>query len=150
MAHPGLQAEHPSPHRDAVGAFPLWFALVAAPAAWGLHESIAFGFASHACFPNHIPRTEVLDGWGWLWPLLLAVNLLALVVALSAGAVAWRNWQRTREESSRGPEKSGELLEAGEGRVRFMAIWGILSSMGFSLAIAADIVAVLVVPICGR
>lgn len=96
-----------------------------APVAWSMLELTAYGLASHACFPGYEPRMT-LSG-SWLQPLLLGVGVLALVVGLAGLTASWRSLRCTADEH-RGA--TGELLEVGEGRTRFLAIWGVLAGGG--------------------
>jgi hypothetical protein len=80
-----------------------------------------------------------------VWLANLAINLLAIAVALVASEVSRRSWHATSGEH---PGSSEHLLEAGEGRTRFLAMAGWLTGLGFALAIVFDTVALLTVPQC--
>lgn len=140
-----LDAAHPAPHRERVGAFAQIVALCGAPAAWSLLELVQYGFASYGCFPGYQPRAHVSLGWTDLRLALLGVGIAALAVAAVSLAVAWRLFRRTAEEY-RGAV--GELLEVGEGRTRFLAVWSVLFSVGFLFAILFQILALVLVPPC--
>lgn len=140
-------AGHPSPHRDRIRLVPLFFGLTGAPLAWNAQVLFAYGLTSYACYPGPVPRTTVVPGFGWVWPVVLVFNLICLGIGIWAGLVAWRNWQRTWEEQKGGSER---LLETGEGRSRYISMCGILVSIGFVAALIFDICAVLIVPVCGR
>ena len=141
--HPPFAAGHPAPHRHRVGAARLLLTLCMAPVAWSVLELTAYGLASHACFPGYEPRMTL--AWSWLQPLLLGVGMLALVVGLAGLTASWRSLRRTADEH-RGA--TGELLEVGEGRTRFLAIWGVLAGGAFSTAILFELMALLLVPVC--
>jgi len=134
---------HPAPHRHRAGAA-LVFALLAAPLAWLVQTSVNYGVASHACYPAAEPLPAMLAQWPW--PLVTAVNILSLVVAVAGVATACRNWQLTRSEAS---GDIGQSLEAGEGRTRFLLLWGTLASAGFAIALLFSLIAILGVPPCG-
>jgi hypothetical protein len=138
---------HPAPRREHAGFASLLFGLFGAPIAWSVHEMVSYGMASHACYPGAAPRTTALPQGHWIWAALLAVNLIAIGVAAAAAVTSYRSWAATRRESA---GNAPHLLEVGEGRTRFLALWGVLTSAGFVLAIALDIIALLVVPLCGR
>ncbi len=108
-------------------------------------ELIQYGITAHACFPLNRPRAVVPSNWAGLQPMLLGVAALALVVGGTALLVAWRNLRRTAQEH-RG--RVDELLEVGEGRTRFLAVWGMLLSGGFLVAIILQILALVLVPPC--
>ena len=120
---------HPSPHRERVGLWAMWFCIVGAPAAWSLQQLIAPTLFAHGCYPKDVPVATPI--WGNLRSVALAVELIAIVVCVVAGFTAWRNWGRTRGEK----EGSGHhLIEAGDGRSRFMAMVGLICSGLFLLA----------------
>ncbi|MGH7634970.1 MAG: hypothetical protein ACRENC_14640, partial [Gemmatimonadaceae bacterium] len=60
-------------------------------------------------------------------------------------AVSWHSWRLTKGEHRGG---HGALLDAGEGRTRFMAYAGMLSSGLFALAIILSSFALFIVPAC--
>jgi hypothetical protein len=133
---------HPAPQRHHVGLVVLLAALFATPTIWGLRLVLNFALASYFCFPGTI-RHYALPGW--TWPTLLGVDLLAIAVAVLAAVVSWRNWQRTADEA----EVSGApLVEIGEGRTRFLSLWGLMTGVGFAVAGGFDLLALWVVPVC--
>jgi hypothetical protein len=137
---------HPAPHAGAVGTGVLFAALLASPMAWTLQLLVNYGLASHACFPREAPHPTAIPGWGWTWSASLAINLVALAVACAATVVAFRLWQRTSTEVHGDHDR---LLEAGEGRTRFLAVWGIWAGVWFALSIAFNTILVFEVPLCG-
>lgn len=141
-----IGASHPAPHRDRVSLLALGFGFFGGPAAFLIQLVMNYGFASHACFPSERPHTAPISGWGGVWSLLLILNIAALLVAIAAGAVSWSSWRATREEVS---GESGGLIEAGEGRTRFLSVWGILTGFGFALAVLFDLISVIGAPVCG-
>lgn len=149
MAHSATQpsadpARHPAPHRSAVALAALWFGLFGAPGVWSIQLMVSYAFAAHSCYPARIPLHA--PTFGWVWTLELVVSLVALVVALAAGATALHSWRATRTESE-GPKEA--LLEAGEGRTRFMAFAGILTSALFLLGVVLNGAALFLLPVCG-
>ena len=136
---------HPAPHRERVGLFAQFFGLAAAPTAWAMQLVLNYGLASYSCFPRAAPRTTVLPGWGFVWWLLLAFNLLAVALALAATVVAYLTWRATRHEH---PSGFGHAVAAGEGRTRFFGLVGVMTGLGFLAAVIFDLVALLVVPQC--
>lgn len=102
---------------------------------------LLFGFAStsYLCEPGDpasVPK--------WLAPALVTLNVVALLAAIAALAIGVRFVRRTAHEH-RG---SGELLDAGEGRTRFLATWAALISAVFIVAILANSLSLLLVPLC--
>jgi hypothetical protein len=136
---------HPAPHRERVGLLALTFPVLAPPLAWSAHLIVNFAFSSHACYPDGAPLQSPAPGFGWLWSLLLLIDLAGIIVGLAGALIAWRNWRLTAEELA---ETGPPLAEIGEGRTRFLAIWGLLIGIGFSVATVFDFVGVWVLPIC--
>jgi len=143
MSAQALSPSHPAPHRGRVGLASAAFGLLAAPAAWVLHLLLSYALSSFACFPKgesvHAPI------WAALRPLLWGVDVVAIAIGIAAGLVAWRSWQRTQQEARGGAHT---LIDAGEGRTRFLALCGILASAGFLLALVFASVGLIVVPAC--
>jgi hypothetical protein len=136
--------EHPAPHRDRVSDSLLFSALLAAPLAWSAQLLLNYGIASHACFPAEAPKAAPI--WGWLHAGLLAINLAALAIALIATVVSFTIWRRTNEEAGGGHER---LIDIGQGRTRFFAIWGFWSGVWFVIQILFGTIAAVGVPGCG-
>jgi hypothetical protein len=137
---------HPAPHRGRAEASALAFGLAAAPLAWVLQLVIGYGVASHVCFPADNPVTGVPPDLDTVWWVLLAVELIAGVIALAGAATAYGSWRATREEAS---GEAHHMIEAGEGRTRFLALWGLMTSFGFLGAIVFSLVGLFAVPLCG-
>lgn len=136
---------HPSPARGRVSTTLLLFALAAGPAVWITQLVVNYGLASYSCYPRWRPAPAVLPGWHGIWWGQLAINLVAIVIALAATALCYRDWRLTRGEH---PGASEHALEAGEGRTRFLALVGVMSGLGFAAAALFDTVALLGVPLC--
>ena len=143
---------HPAPARARAGLAALAFGLFGGPAAWSVQTLVNLPVAAHGCFPRLAPLAAPA---GAVRGVALAVSAVAIVVAAAAGAVAWRTWARTRHEQQ---ERAGQgaahtpetaLLETGEGRTRFLALAGVLTSLTFLLVSLAHAGAVLFVPPCG-
>jgi len=141
-----LHAEaHPAPHRNRVPLGWQFFGLLAAPSAWALHLLINYGLTSGACFPGNVPRLVPLPNLQWVWPAIIAIDVIALLIAAAGLFVSYRNWRASRDESS---GRAHELVETGEGRTRFLSVWGLLISGLFLLAIALDLVGALTLSLC--
>ena len=134
---------HPSPQRERVGRFAIWFAIAAAPLAWNLQLLFNVGLSSYGCFPHDEPRARPL--WAHLPSAVGAIEVAAFVVCVVAALVAWRNWHRTRTER---PGSAHRVLEAGDGRTRFMALVGLLTSGLFGLAVILAAIVLALVPPC--
>ena len=127
---------HPAPGRSVTSNWWLWFGFLAAPLAWSLQLSVNSGLTGIACLGTAAPDVELR---GWTEPAIVIVNLCALAIALLGLAVSIRNLRRTHaveQGDGRG------VLGAGEGRTRYMSVWGIWTSVLFFCAIAFNTVAV--------
>lgn len=136
---------HPAPHRHRVGIGTLTFNVLAAPSVWALRLYVNYGLASRYCFPGQQPRPVVPRGPGWIWPTLLALDLLTLALAAMSIVLSYRNWRLSRQEMA---GRTGDLLEIGEGRTRFLALWGMVIGAGFAVATGFDLIALLWIPLC--
>lgn len=136
---PFTNIAHPAPHRQRVGMLALGFGIVGAPLAWNIELLAGTALSGHQCFPRYMPLAVPL--WTGTWGFLLAMSVVAIVIAIAAGLVAWRSWRRTRDE------KPGSV-HGGEGRTRFMAMCGLLCSGLFMVALVFTLAAILLVPLC--
>jgi hypothetical protein len=135
---------HPAPHGERAGPWRLAFGAIGGPLAWGIRLMVNYAFASHACFPGGAPRTYAMVGW--LWPMLIAVDAVALLVAALAALVSFSTWRSTREESD---GRAPEAIDIGEGRTRFLALWGMMTGTGFFIATVFDLVMLAGLRPCG-
>jgi len=136
---------HPSPHRERVGLWSSWFALLAAPHAWALQLLINSALTGYACYPQDVPLDAPI--WTGVRTTMAIVEAAAIVLSLAGAWIAWRNWRRTREEK---PGSGQRLMEAGDGRTRFMAMSGMMVSVLFGVAIAFSWIQSALLPGCGR
>ncbi len=134
---------HPAPHRGHVSLALLALALFGTPSIWGLRLVLKYGIDSYFCFPGET-RHNVLPGW--VWPSLLGIDLLTILVAAAAALISFRYWQLTREELA---ARRATLSEIGEGRTRFLSLWGLMIGVGFVIAVGFDLVGLWIVPVCG-
>jgi hypothetical protein len=137
------RADHPSPSRGETGLPALLYGLMAAPIAWSVGEVVSATLSQEACFPGTEPLAE--PALANLRLLQIAVFAISLLVSASAAMVALGAWRATRSEQAGGPHT---LLSVGEGRSRFMALAGLLTSAGFALATLFSIPALVFVPSC--
>jgi hypothetical protein len=138
-----VSVKHPAPHRHRVSLAALFFGLAAAPAAWNAQLLISVALSAHACYPRDVPLT--LPIWGGLWPILVAIDVAGIVLAVAGGLVSLRSWRLTFDEA---PGSAHQLLDIGQGRTRFLAMFGVLTSVLFTLGMLFAAAAVFVVPLC--
>jgi hypothetical protein len=142
---------HPAPSRAKVSALVLWFGLFGGPAAWSVQTLVNLPVASHGCFPRlnplSAPATTVRGA-------AFAVSLVAMAICIAALVVSARAWSRTRAEhhestgAGRRHAPATALLETGEGRTRFMALSGMLTSATFLVASITHMLAIFLVAPC--
>jgi hypothetical protein len=135
---------HPAPHRERAPSLALAFGLLSAPIAWVVHLLVNYSIAGQSCFGAAEMEGVALSSHDAL-STIFVVDLGALALAVSAGYVAFELWKKTKNEKSGDTQ---ELVQAGEGRTRFMAMCGILTSTLFGLAIAVDALGSIVGPSC--
>ena len=138
-----VSAEHPSPHRARVSFIMLLIGTAAAPIFWLGQLMLGYSISDAACYGSDHPTT--VQSPQLLHIALVAFDAIAVAAALTAFAVSYANWRATREEKVGG---HAYALEAGEGRARFLALWGLLSSSCFLMAILFTAYASLTVPLC--
>lgn len=147
-------ADHPAPARHRVPATALWFGLLGAPAAWSVQTLVDLPLASHGCFPflSPVPVSVI----GSLRGIVFVVSIFAILVCIAALTVALKAWRRTSAEHQGASGKasdhaqSSSALETGEGRTRFMALAGVLTSFMFLLGSVAHVVTIFMVSPCFR
>jgi hypothetical protein len=138
-------AEHPAPHRQRVGWAPLFYGLLAAPVVWAGNLMVTYGLVTHACFADGVPLPAPESGFRFVGSLTFAFYLVTLCVCASAGFVSFVNWRRVHGEAA-GPVS--HLVEAGEGRTRFLGIVGMAFSTLFFAATIFGLLVYATEPLC--
>jgi len=136
-------SHHPAPHADRVGSWETFFGVWGAPAAWFVQLCVNYALAGRGCDQFGTPTAG--DGKSWNMLAMAVTALITLLIALLATSVAWRSYRRTQREQ---PGGHPELLEIGAGRTRFLAFWGIVFGVGFSLTILFTALGQEVLPRC--
>ncbi|MBI1405287.1 MAG: hypothetical protein GC145_04080 [Caulobacter sp.] len=138
--------DHPAPHRNRARFRWLLLSLAAGPTGWICQLVVNYGLSSYACYPGDTPRRQVpLPGWTGEHLLLVAVNLIALALAVAGLLVGLVLWRKAQAEKPGGAE---QLLEVGEGPTRFLASCGMMASAAFGAAILFNTVSTLAAPVC--
>jgi hypothetical protein len=135
---------HPAPHRDRVSGWSTLAGLTLGPLAWLVQLTLNVALASAACYPNDAPLP--LPAWSGLAPVLWLAEILALALCALGGWLAWRNW---RASSGERPGTGHVLLGSGDGRTRFLAMAGMLTSALFLLAVGFAVISTAAAPGCG-
>ena len=132
-----FEVGHPAPDRGRIGLGLLMFALFGAPVAWIVQLVAGSSIAGMACLSKSMAvETSTLD---WGGPAMIGVNIAALVVAFLALAASLAILRRTGGESEGGHDS---VMDAGEGRSRYMGVWSIWTSLLFILAIAFNSISI--------
>jgi len=138
---PSLEA--PAPRRGRVSMIRIVVGLFGAPAAWIAQFSLSEPLAAHACYPYQEPLSAPI--WEGFPVILAAISITCFAAALLSGFVAWTLWL----QSERGlVGEGGSVIEAREGRIRFLGKLSLMSSFIFIVAIIFNICALLLVPPC--
>ncbi|HWA91411.1 MAG TPA: hypothetical protein VG889_15350 [Rhizomicrobium sp.] len=110
------------------------FGASAAPIFWIGQVILGYWVSAEACYGSDHPGAAMPAES--LRALLTAFDAVAILAALAGGAVSILVFRATGSEN--------EV----EGRTRFLAIWGLLSSLWFLGAIVFNVIATLGVPLC--
>jgi hypothetical protein len=138
-------SQHPAPLRHQVSRSEALFGTFGGPLAWFIQLCAGYALATWPCFPQDHRRLLPQSGYAWSFPLMIALLIAGVLVALAACLVSWRTYARTRDEAG-GDHR--QLIEVGAGRTRFLALWGMLLGAGFAVATSLTAVAFLLVPRC--
>ncbi len=145
MTQDAALSHHPAPLRHQQSRGEALFSVFGGPVAWFVQLCAGYALATWPCFPQDHRRVLPQSGYLWSFPLMVALLIAGVVVALAAFGVAWRTFRRTRNEAG-GDHR--HLMEVGAGRTRFIALWGMLLGAGFAVATSLTAVAFLLVPRC--
>lgn len=124
--------------RDPAGPAPetrsprfLWLLFGASipPLSWLGQMMLSYGLTTRLCFPGDHPVS--LAATNLLFASLLLFDLVALAACAAGWLASWRVWRA-------GPS----------GRTRFLALWGLMSSLWFLAAILFNTTASILVPPC--
>lgn len=135
---------------DPVGAAPearspsfllLLFGTSAAPLFWAGQVVLGYAVTAQTCYPGDHPVP--LARTGPLFTTLMLFDAVALIACLAGGIVSWLCWRRL---SAVIPAYHAPWLR--EGRDRFLAVWGLFSSLWFFCAVLFNVIASLTVPPC--
>lgn len=121
----------------------LLFAAVAVPGFWFIEMLLNAGLNGYACYPGLTPQPAASEGMGWVVWMRFLVEALAAIGAIAGLALSYRIWAGAQRDALADPR-----VAHGMGRTSFAAMWGMLFSGGFLLAILFDFIATLVMPLC--
>jgi len=136
-------SEHPAPQRARAPCAALAFGLLAAPIGWALHLLVNYSIAGNYCAGTAL--TAATTGSDDTISAIFLVDLMAVVLAIAGAYIAFELWERTRQETE---GSAHHLVQSGEGRTRFLAMCGVLTSILFGLAVIFDVIGVMAGPPC--
>jgi hypothetical protein len=131
------------PRRAGHGLLTTLCGLFGAAAMWVLQTEIGEALAAQACYPRRTPLAA--PQWPWLMPTLSAVSVGALLIGIVGAGIAWRNWRMACEAYS---GSAHSVADTSRGRVRFLAMAGLMLSLLFLVGLVASGFAVLLVSPC--
>ena len=67
------------------------------------------------------------------------------MICVIAGLVSYRSWRETYGELV----DRNRLVQFGEGRSRFLAMWGALTGLLFAILMVVSLIPLVVIPLCG-
>jgi len=134
-----------APHSRRVKLHESFFGLFGGPFAWYLQLCAGYALASEPCFRGGDRIVAPVPALQWTLAAMILSMAAAVVVALLSLLVSWRAYRRTQDEA---PGGTAHVAEAGAGRTRFLALWGVLLGGSFALSTAITGVAFLTLPRC--
>ncbi|HEY4075480.1 MAG TPA: hypothetical protein VGM26_00985 [Rhizomicrobium sp.] len=132
----------PAPETRTVRFLWLLFGASAAPLFWLGQLLLSYAITAHVCYPGDHPET--LQETGPLLVTLIVFDVIALAASAGGALVSWRLWQRGEDRHS----ERQFTLHVREVRARFLALWGVMSSIWFFFAILFNVIASVTVPPC--
>lgn len=110
----------------------LWllFGCSVAPLFWLGQMLLDYGITAQVCYPGDHPMN--LASAGPLFAILLLSDAAGLMACAAGAFASWRIWRGN----------------VGKGRNRFLALWGLMSSLWFFGAILFNVFASIMVPLC--
>ncbi len=140
-----MSAPHPSPQRDRVAPGLLMLALASGPGGWIAQLIVDYALSAQLCGARRLAGAPSGARYDGQTAVLLGVSLLCLAIVVAGGMFCRRVWNRVADEKSGGAD---DALSIGEGRTRFLAVCGMLSAVGFTIAVAFNTVEPLLLPAC--
>lgn len=120
----------------------LWFGMGAGPILWAVHLMVVYFLTSLRC------QWQLLNvrifGISGLVLAQAAITLIFTGIIVYAGLLSYRNWQRVGD----GFNEELSPMEWKQGRVRFMALSGVLLSALFSVLTLVPLYPILTVRPC--
>jgi len=133
MSAPSFKIDPNGPAPETREPHFLWllFGASAAPLVWLGQTMLSYGVTAYGCYPGDHPVLAISRQR--LGAAVIVFDVVALIVAAAGLAVAWRSWRTVTRHA---------------GRNRFLAQWGIFSSLCFLVGIVFNIVVSIMVTPC--
>ena len=138
-------ADHPAPKRHAFGAHKTFVGLFGGPLAWYAQLCTGYTLTSWSCVSTAYRSHAPMSGLPWAWSAMVAATLAGVALSLTSLVISWRAYSHTHDEAS---GDSRHLMEVGEGRTRFLALWGMILGAGFALITSLTAVIFVMLPRC--
>lgn len=133
----------PQAHRlSSLGASVL---LYTGPLAWLAQLMLGEMLTSWPCFPGPQHLDAPLAGYDWTRLASILLLLACALAAWGAGFASWRVFCSVRDEGKGGHDT---LVEIGDGRTRFIALWGVYLGVGFGIVTLVTLAGFATVPRC--
>ncbi len=120
----------------------LLFGIVAAPIFWLGQLMLSYLVSAQACYGSDHPTTIASEMA--LRSALYAFEAVAIVAAIGGGVVAFLCWRAVRDSEA----DTRATAQTRVSRARFLAMWGMLSSLWFLGAIVFNVIASVTVRLC--
>jgi hypothetical protein len=139
-----MSAPLPAPRRHTTAQIIFAVCVVTAPLFWFAQLLLGYGTWSYGCYPgDHPVRTDVSHG---IYTLIIAFDVISILAAAGAGIFSLGLWRSVGDKMKSEPPPTISTVEK---RTRFMAVWGVLFSGCFLVAILFSTISSLMAPPCG-
>lgn len=135
----------PASQRQRISLLEGVFGLLGGPLAWFVQSCAGYALSSWPCFPADQRFPAPPSAYRGTSELIAGISIAAVIVALLAAWVSWRALSRARDE---GTGDHLHMLEAGTGRTRFLALWGVVVGILFAVAAAFTGLSLVMLPRC--
>lgn len=143
-----IKHDPPVPPPDRQRLVLLFCSIAAPPLAWTIQLLLLSALANYACFPADMPRQAPVVEMGWLPALEMAVDAIALVIALASAIAPYRYLMIADAALATGQQKKAVATWYWD-RTCFLSLAGVFSACGFAAAVIFESVASIQVPPCG-
>jgi hypothetical protein len=131
-----------TPQKERIGVYTQMFGIIAAPAFWIGQLIFAYGLSAQACYGGDHPAAAMTSTA--ITTSFIVFDVAAVAAAIVGLVVSIQSCRIAREQS----DGARFDMATTESRERFMAIWGVFSSLAFLSAIIFNVIASLTVPPC--